>query len=428
MDEAQGRRQQLVYLCSALTVALTESRSWPPPGVIEPLPKAELSGAGGTAEGGNGYIYPGAVLTSQLLPNTFILIVTLHSLWDSNTTAIPPECGGILDMRRSDFAALLAGAGKHIRREMDPQQLWLDRSQLWLSTLRDAAYKILGQAAAQGILYKVEPLGEVLIGSLFSALLFMRKQHLRALLKTVVIPFIRYAPRTSNGLQLLTKPLSFFYNMVLEYLRRAWAEAMGRQSAPIGDRDGENMTELTEIVEDKLLGELCHVILQHLHGLLEAVSSTTSEDPQLGVMTQHVMATPELAQPVLEIIFEALTWPSSTVARQAAQALATSLPLLAEYPTIHLWLDGPLLKAAVLALSMHGEHEDVEGCLLQLICNAYTSAISLGMPNARATLLSLNIDGLNEISLGELDSNVCVALAERLVAASLEKIWEIVTV
>ena len=61
--------------------------------------------------------------------------------------------------RRISFAGSLSEAGKAYRsRPADPDELWLDRTQLFLATLRESCYRIVGSAAQQGVLYEISPL------------------------------------------------------------------------------------------------------------------------------------------------------------------------------------------------------------------------------------------------------------------------------
>ena len=61
--------------------------------------------------------------------------------------------------RRISFAGSLSEAGKAYRsRPADPDELWLDRTQLFLGTLRESCYRIVGSAAQQGVLYEISPL------------------------------------------------------------------------------------------------------------------------------------------------------------------------------------------------------------------------------------------------------------------------------
>jgi hypothetical protein len=83
--------------------------------------QAQLNGAGGSLEGGDGGVHPHEALCSAVLPGAFSLAQTVHALWSPSCAALPPQFRPLLGMRRSDFWSALQGAGKSFRRELTPE-------------------------------------------------------------------------------------------------------------------------------------------------------------------------------------------------------------------------------------------------------------------------------------------------------------------
>jgi hypothetical protein len=139
--------------------------------------------------GGDGGLHPGATLMQHMLPNALALVTSLHSLWDPSCGALTGDFRALLAMRRCDFSDLLAGAGKALKRALTPmvqlvffccwfcfgilsshfrflQELWIDRGQLWLMSLRETTYRVIGAAAGMGVLYQFCPVDQVCLLSI----------------------------------------------------------------------------------------------------------------------------------------------------------------------------------------------------------------------------------------------------------------------
>lgn len=388
------RRQTLVLLIESICVTVTETkpRSADPTG--PPPPRATLRGIGGSPAGGDGMQHASSPYTRAVLMQALRMVRAVHGLW--TPIGVPDELLDVLAMRRIDFAGSLSEAGKAYRsRPSNPDEVWLDRTQLFLTTLRESCYRIVGSAARQGLLYEISPLLPTLADTCFFGLDNARASHVSLFLKLVVTPVVQFAPRSAAGMAVVVEVMAYFYGFISGFVEAEWALNDERQHGGGGGSDSQGM--LAEIVDDKLLRTLTNEVMHHLGQVFGdgppppkgGVAASTEPVPAFGVIGHALMASVESAQPALKIMCDMLVWNNSASARSAATLIAGGLKKMAQYPAFGPVLDGYLLTKVIQGLGKHGQHDDCQLQLLNLVVAIYQCAVDNGVQSVHATLRAI---------------------------------------
>ena len=271
-------RQQVTYSVQTMASALvmTDGRD-PGTGAVAAV-DVPYNGDGGSSSGGDGLAYACQAQTQTVLQHTFQAIKVLHSLWVPGCTAIPDAVRAVLEMRHSEKSGLLSKAGKTIPRTSGEAEMWLDRSQLWLQSLREALYRVVACAAKQGLLFKIGPLSTVLATTCFADMAHMQPRHVVLLLKAIINPLLRFAPRTEAGVGTLLAPLAAFYTFCRAYLTQhfdgrkaaaAAAQAGGGGAAGGGGGGAAGEEDLhQDILIDVQIQNLCKDLAMHFRSIL----------------------------------------------------------------------------------------------------------------------------------------------------------------
>jgi hypothetical protein len=379
-DAPQDQKMRLTLLTTALNVMV---RTTEPRGEGD-VSRARItpSGLGGCAKGGDGFLHPCAGQTRALIPNFLALARALHELWSPAGVALLGNFQVLLDMRRSDFSALLSGSGPAVSRLMSPEDLWVDRNQLWLTNLRECSYIVMGEAAHEGVLFEDADVLAALSETYFFGIAYIQKRHLRSLLRHVVLPLVRYCPREGERLDAVMAVLGGFYSSCLEYLSREWDAAGQRAHQPmlnVPTADGGAMTaEQREIVEDKLLVDVTQELIQHIAHILADIAVQTSQDGsgraphlhELGVIGLRVLTHEATVAPVMGLLCSALTWPSSKPALASAMLLASLMPTMLTNPAFLDLIAQRILPSTLQGLSCHGQHGECEVAMITIVCHA----------------------------------------------------------
>ena len=134
----------------------------------------------------------------------FGLLTTLHTLETQACDVLPGDLRMLVGMRRSEMILHLPNPPDDAARQMDSFSLWLDRSQLWLATLRSHVYSVVESSAKCGLLYREDVLAAFLEAAL-TGLGEMSANNMKAFLRHVVAPFEQYMPRAPPGLPVATQ-------------------------------------------------------------------------------------------------------------------------------------------------------------------------------------------------------------------------------
>ncbi len=268
-------------------------------------------------------------------------------------------------MRKIDFAGHLRKAGKVFpSRPSNPDDIWLDRTQLWLNTVRESSYRVVGAAAREGVLYETSPLLPVLAETCFSGLQYAKANHLSLFLKLVVNPFVQYSPRSQAGMTMVTEVMAFFYGFLGDFLAAAWIrndECQFSEHPRTGspDKSSNNEGMLQEIVEDTLLRNLSNDIMHHLNSVFADLpqpkgGASSGISQEFGPTAHAILSSPECATAALTMVCNFLSWNNSVTSQLAATMLAGAMPRLVKYPQFRSFFEGPLLAACIEGLAKHG--------------------------------------------------------------------------
>lgn len=443
-DDAMLPRMHLLRLVTTVDLVLrrTEARDLsggpaarPPPKMAAAL-KGESKGSssspavGGAAAGdaspqvwekANPALYPSAALARLSVPNIFSLCRTLHWLWTPECTLVPQP---VLELRRSDLynnmtnmPDMVSASGDSTWRAMTGVELWLDRTQLWLTSLRSAVYGAIEQAARQGILYESQARLDEVRQCCLHGVATMQKRHLKLFVRHVVDPYTRYAPRTAEAMPLVIPFLADAYSTIVEHVLRLWEEqrsrSAGRRPAQKGDGSGKDgqrdarrtqaerldgsgggvgaglaspgellSEEQREVLEDKLLQDLTEVLLKHIGPMV-----TRAAGERADMLCQHIMHTGPAALALMRLLCTSLTLPSSIVASKAGTMLSKVVAHLGMEKDYQELIAQQVLPFALQGLGVHGEHAENLTTLLLLVwrCLEWVGR----MPSVQQTLLQI---------------------------------------
>eukprot|EP00041_Stephanoeca_diplocostata_P037001 m.1379535 g.1379535 ORF g.1379535 m.1379535 type:complete len:1267 (-) comp24965_c1_seq14:397-4197(-) len=458
--DAHRNRQQMVFTAQMLDVAFmqTGASGSHDGGPSTPNGTTTLAGAGGHANGGDGNVYACVALVQQALPTALRTIRTLHSLWEPGV--VPAEFLPRLGLRHIDRIGLLSRAGRAVPRALAPEEVWLDRIRLFLSSLREACYGMVKTAARVGVLYHMDEFLPTLAQSCFHGLPCMHPQHMSFFLKLVAGPIASHAPRTPVGMGCIVDMLAFFYGAVGTFLQQHWAGIEARRSTPTsptnafaatpglssapGSRRGsaavagvdapsEARGELDEILEESLLGNLTSSVASHLSTVISvdvnitkasmgnpqglgpnqfaaldkssgggAAVSSKKKTLELGLMAKCIFTNSAATDGMLELLSFILTGLHSRAAQTVAEALNCALPLLVEFPSFIPYVrGGKLMCTALFALGRHGQHDECRSSLLGLVAGLYRNAYD--NKYTEATDMARSVPGTNLAALADLD-------------------------
>lgn len=374
--------------------------------------------------------YPSADLSRACVRNALVLCQTLHWLWTPDSPLAQSAFSALLELRRSDMYAALSRQldMASISREMTADELWLDRTQLWLATLREAAYCLVQQAARQGTLFESAELIQLVQSCALQGLPSMQKRHLKLIVRHIIDPTLRYCPRLPDVMAQVLPVVAGAYQGVVDALLLFWdakrqavkagaggggegaeddaqtngglngglaragggrGSRRGRQSADA--QGGEFLTtEQREILEDKALQDVTEVLLRHIEQLLTtqgaaaaaaggkggggggssssggaAAGASVGSLDELAALVMHTDAS---ALPIIRFLCATATVPSSLVAGKAVTALTRLVLTLGSTSGAYRGLVAQhVLPTALESLSIHGEHSDNQSSLLMLV-------------------------------------------------------------
>lgn len=375
LTEVCGEQDVRLSLTDALTTLTVALRVTKPRGE-EPDVKMTQSGLGGTTGGGDGMFHPCEQQARTAFLPVLQLVRSIQSLWDPSFQAMAGDFQVLLGMRRSDVSALLTGVVSGISREMTVEELWVDRSQLWLSNLRVSCYEMFDFCVRQGWPFEMPNFAETLMETVLYGLENMELWHLRMVLRHVIVPLAKYGPREHPALAQLEGPFAAFYGTLGQVLHGLWEEAsVGVAENAIGRTRGSASMDMLEIVSNKLLKDLTTDLVSHLGLVLGDTTAITSQESTpsragmpvvLGPMGSFLLVESAASDAVLKILCGALAWPSSRSAMFAAECLANVTLIMSNAGAMDL-LCGQVLPAAIRGLEVNGQHGDCQSSMLSLV-------------------------------------------------------------
>eukprot|EP00040_Diaphanoeca_grandis_P029148 m.169906 g.169906 ORF g.169906 m.169906 type:complete len:1224 (-) comp31595_c0_seq1:50-3721(-) len=407
LDAHSRQRNKLVLLFQSLCVAMkgTVGRPFDESQKPSKTPQPSLRGTGGSERGGDGLRYACAEATRAILTPALQMIRIIHNLWIPGV--VPTSVLEILQMRKSEIATVMSHTGRVVPdKPIGDDQVWVDRTQLWLLLMREACYKIVETAAKQGVLYETQPLLPLLAQTCFWGLNHATTTHACLFLKMVVTPIVRYAPRQAEGMVMVTEVMTYYYGYISSFLKTMWHQNEQRQlgvpttqgqSQPGSPVKVSQEVMIAEVMEDSQLRLLTQEVCNHLTSILGGgrsaldgahLTNTISKKGSLKDMTAPqvmgpigvaVLAREDTAKPALTIMCDMLTWKNTAPCRMVANVFVTMMPQMKLSPVFDYVLENHLLRACIEGLSNNGQHEECEVALTNLAVAIYMEAIQRQM-------------------------------------------------
>ena len=296
-----------------------------------------LSGVGGCATGGNGRTYAYTPLVGLALPNLFALLQTLHQF--EVELGQHAHCRQLLDLRRSDAHALLSSAMEVASRVMTHDELWLDRAQLWLVTLRENSYSVLQCLAQSGVLYQDDH-PQAFAACCLQSFATLRLRDFKLFLKHAVFAFVRYLPRHAARLE----PLGSLLDMILvSAQQRVEVCLQAQQQGQRALRDGNSAgltSEQLEILDDKLVADTLELFINLIDQftadttleLNQPIENRNMHVAQLGPTATFILARSDSFGAVLSVLTTCLSNSTLVAAKKCAVILTRLVPALAVFP------------------------------------------------------------------------------------------------
>eukprot|EP00730_Choanoeca_flexa_P009235 TRINITY_DN12615_c1_g2_i2.p1 TRINITY_DN12615_c1_g2~~TRINITY_DN12615_c1_g2_i2.p1 ORF type:complete len:762 (+),score=200.83 TRINITY_DN12615_c1_g2_i2:37-2286(+) len=366
VNEAQPFRTQLLAWLNSLYVMArcTKAR--------DKAKKTMMSGGGGCPTGGSGHTYAYTAMLRHAVPNVFKLISSLH-LFESSNELAEPHYYQLLDLRRSDAYAFLSNTIEAASRVMTHDELWLDRAQMWLFTLRENSYLLLSYMAESGLLYEED------IASSFSYLCLqaipeLRLRDFKLLIKCAGFAFIRHLPRDEARLNVFGDMIDLFFQTSYAKLQQC-LQAKQQGQRLMRDTNSAGLSpEQLEILDDKLMADTLELVINLIDQLTAdrtIETNTTIENrslhvAQLGTTAMFVLGREKAFEAILTLLTTCMSNSTPTASRKCATVLTRLVPALSQLDAYVPILASTVVTAMLSGLEVYGEHGDCLNSLLSL--------------------------------------------------------------
>ncbi|CAM6084353.1 unnamed protein product [Calypogeia fissa] len=322
-----------------------------------------------------------------IFPPLLKLLRCIHALWSESIMAtLPGEVRGALAMgvpeQTSLLGTTLASSPEDGASQMEGTSGGMGTKEneirTWLKGIRDSAYNMLGIAAARlggGFFDDADGRAAALATALVENIEYMEMHHVRQLIHSVIIFFVKSCPRAQWGpwLGRMLPPILVHGQSVLSV---SWASLMreGAVKPPkhwtdtsVGSNDGSSKAIKTEVILEKLLRDLSREYCNLLSVMASPALSPRQQPPgeqtagaesspiigadsMLGFLMQHK----EAALAALYIGIGALEWTDSEAVHKAASfcgAVVSMVSVLTE-PELQDIVGQNMFPAAVRGLTL----------------------------------------------------------------------------
>lgn len=344
-ENPKEARLRIVHLLTAVAVAFQKTTGRASTAdAAAPREMVMMNGSGGCGAGGDGLGYATTRLATPILLATLRIIAAVHRVWGA-ANDIPLQLRPALAMRHTDAAGLLGKVGRSLPRPQSLEELWFDRSRLWLTSLRESAYAIVRAAAQHGSLYPIllaecEPV----LGMLFADFSSMSPQHVTLFIKRILQPAVRYAPRSAAGLATVVRLSHEAFARLHVYLTNGWV-ALTAASATAAASSGPSAptaAQLLEQAEEIALLNLTRDVASLLASLLEDATVkglVASGRPEvqghaLGPFASTVLSDIGAGTCLVDLLVALVASPFSGASRIAADAISAVAEHLIGFPQV----------------------------------------------------------------------------------------------
>ncbi|KAL2644482.1 hypothetical protein R1flu_012069 [Riccia fluitans] len=367
---------------------------------------------------------PMGVHLKWMLPPLLKLLRCIHALWsDAIMPTLPPEFRVALAMGVPEQLSLLgtAGSGSATSFSVEISQMegtanGIDSKEndirTWLKGIRDSGYNVLGLAAArigEEFFDDTDCRAAACAVALIENISYMEMHHLRQLIHSVIVFFVKHCPRPhwNSWLgRLLPRVLVHCQSI----LSSSWTSLIREGSvktpvnlvvsAAVGSDDGSSRAIKTEVIVEKLLRDLtretCHVLaviatlsprqqMPSEHQPATDVTLIIGSDTMIGFLMQQR----EAALAALHLGIKALEWPDSETVHKAVNFCGAVVSMAAVLTDMELQdiVGRNMFLAAIRGLTLESNAVG-QAELIGLIREIYLR-LSAHSQNPRQVLLSL---------------------------------------
>eukprot|EP00055_Hartaetosiga_balthica_P014636 m.81577 g.81577 ORF g.81577 m.81577 type:complete len:1188 (+) comp8646_c0_seq2:38-3601(+) len=369
--DVQSNRIKMIVTVLALNVALSDTK----PRNVK-VGTAYESGIDGSPAGGLVADFASKNLCEVALPNIFSTISSLHKLSDPSRGALSGINQAVLLLRKSDFITHLQSYSGDYSRDLGSDLLWIDRTQLWLETIRHCMYSCCANAAKMGILYQNEEYLQALISMCGDGLEHLTPPQFKSIFKHLICPFETYLPREEPALSASLVTLGHFYEQTATYLETLFQSEQVVSNDLLleyGDLHGFT-SEQIEIVNDTIRTQFGNDVIGHLRRIFTDLSrsrgnktqpqTNLEEGPMFGPIAQTLLMNEVTAVPILKFVGVGLCGNSSSLAKKTAGLVKSMIQVTADEPIYHNVMLSQFVPFIFTAMSKHGHHPD---CLNEFI-------------------------------------------------------------
>ncbi|XP_018329940.1 exportin-5 [Agrilus planipennis] len=420
-DKTGSNRSSLVY-CLNLLVGVVKRCAWP-----EDPERATRGGfVVAYTESGNPVCRnPAAPHVVPLLPHVLSLIRIFNELFIPEVQAIfNQEYKGCLAMLDVERANLLGLVGHHTTTESNDvqgNQTPYERMQRFLTGLHESCYHMMGSIGPSlgRDLYSLPDLGPAIVNSVLSFLEFIPEYRLRPIIRVFLKPFFHACPPSFYE-SVVLPVIVHFAPLMVNRLYTKWQYVNELRNREAAD---DNSTDTQEVLEDILTRALTREYLELLKVALVggSLSPDTMETDDLSMdgpppPTRTNMATEVISdlgtlllrsettcQSLVLAVLGALAWSDSNASLKATYLAGPVVRQLVADHSLNGAMAAHVIAAILNALTLHGQHDANQGCLLTLGAQMY-EMLRPTFPEVLSVMQQ--VPGVNPVDLQKLDERI----------------------
>lgn len=354
-----------------------------------------------------------------MLPTLLRVCTCLHAVWT-------PETLASLQSVRSAFLMGPKERAVYLRRPVPRGRQVVEQSgeeeaatvagtnaaalRAWLRQMRESVYQSLGLMCTNvSAFYACGPAQALWGPSLVQHIECMDHQHLRMLLRHLMVPFTKSCPAQHRNAWLLPVLAPLLRHMFARTSAK-WSRIVS-QSASTAPDDGARHSEdgaaaNDEVVEDRLIRELTREHLQLLLNMIEKPSQGTAGNGQ-SVLEWLLAEAPDLALTAVGTGVAALWWPDSESGAKATAFCRAVVSVATRNETVYNFVGREMLQGGIAALA-HPIFTTAE--TLQLIRDILAQQLATS-PGPRQALLAL--PAITPSMLAQFEADVAATGSEK---------------
>jgi exportin-5 len=337
-----------------------------------------------------------APIWPQLLPNTVMLIRTLHSLQEpaiKDVVLKTSTCCWLMSVSVDEIAQLLGGK-HHLEEEQVKTLPIASKWSKWQKNVRDVCYHLMGSACSQPSVYASGHMAAYMQTGMLANMERMNHRHLKAALASVYLPFLKSCPKELYA-SLLDPVLTRLFTHLSQRFTACfvWANGAGAKAsrttwcaAVVGVEEAKR-----DVVYDKMLMDLLRQVMEFLESAIDAktVVGTDTDTPKHVInvddeyLRDYLLVQSATIPFVLgSIVAQAITWKDTMSCKKAAALADKLVNTLHGDVRFHEMIGRELMTAALQALLDErdglAKEDGLKWELINLVRNIYCR-LTLGL-------------------------------------------------